>query len=74
MSKFGPHPFELLSKGIRHTYRNLSKDIMKDLPRFAHPVCCMVWEGRDTYFREDFWVGDRPLCAFISLSLPSFLP
>lgn len=73
-SKFDPHPFEWMPKGIRGTYWNLSKDITKDLPSFAHLVHCVVGEGRDTYFWEDFWVGDRPLCAFISSFLPSFLP
>lgn len=25
----------------------------------------MVGEGRDTYFWEDHWVGERPLCSLI---------
>lgn len=41
-SKYGPHPFERLSRGVKVTYRDLWKGISKKSPSFAPFVRCVV--------------------------------
>ena len=60
--KYDPYPFERLSSEVKDTYWNLRKNISNKLSSFSHSVHSVMGEGKEAYFWEDQWVGDRPIC------------
>ena len=55
-SKHGSHPFNWLAKGLNALIEIFGKTLRKSfLILFLGPLC--GWEGRETYFQEDLWVG-----------------